>query len=411
MEQNDLSSQRLSSIEAEAALRVSEEQLRRSHDTFYNLIQNNPFGVYVIDADFLLRQVSLGAQKVFSNVRPLIGRDFAEVLRVIWAEPFASEAIGRFRHTLETGEPYTSPSTVERRQDIEIIEAYDWRIERITLPDGRFGVVCYFYDLTERQQWEAALRASEEQRAALLEQEQAARQEAERAVAMQRVFLGMISHELRTPLASIKGFASTLLATDTTFDPDQQREFLQIIDEEADKLTNLIEQLMDVVQMQAGTFRVEPARVTFEHILEKALPQLKTLAAHHRLAITLPADLPPVDADLQRIGQVLVNLVGNAAKFSPPNTEITLSALRAGDFVQINVSDEGAGIPPSERPFVFEVFHRVLSETKRQPGIGLGLTICKGLVQAHGGRIWIEDRVGPGTTIAFTLPVTAEPST
>jgi PAS domain S-box-containing protein len=140
----------------------AEERLRRSHDTFYNLIQNNPFGVYVVDADFRLREVSLGAQKVFQHVpRPLLGRDFSEVLRSIWAEPFATTAIARFRHTLDTGEPYTAVGTVERRQDVQAVESYDWRIERVTLPDGRFGVVCYFYDLTERQQLEAALGAVE----------------------------------------------------------------------------------------------------------------------------------------------------------------------------------------------------------------------------------------------------------
>ncbi|MDB5295441.1 MAG: rpfC [Phycisphaerales bacterium] len=140
----------------------AEEQLRRSHDTFYNLIQNNPFGVYVVDADFRLRQVSLGAQKVFANVRPLLDRDFAEVLRTVWAEPFATEAIGRFRHTLDTGEPYVAQHTVERRQDVADVESYDWRIERVSLPDGRSGVVCYFYDLTRRKELEQALRDSED---------------------------------------------------------------------------------------------------------------------------------------------------------------------------------------------------------------------------------------------------------
>jgi PAS domain S-box-containing protein len=140
----------------------TEDQLRRNHDTFFALIENNPFGVYAIDADFRLRHVSLGAQKVFETVRPLLGRDFAEVLRILWPEPFVSEVIGRFRHTLDTGEAYSAPSTLERRADIGEVEAYDWRIERISLPDGRYGVVCYFYDLSERQLWEAALRGSEE---------------------------------------------------------------------------------------------------------------------------------------------------------------------------------------------------------------------------------------------------------
>ena len=139
----------------------AEAQLRRNAESFHQLIQNNPFGVYVVDADLRMRQVSLGAQKAFANVHPLIGRDFAEVIRIVWPEPFATDVISRFRHTLTTGEPYTAASTVERRRDIEETEAYDWRIERVTLPEGRDGVVCYFYDLSERQRWEAALTARE----------------------------------------------------------------------------------------------------------------------------------------------------------------------------------------------------------------------------------------------------------
>ena len=141
-------------------LRQAEAGLRAANETFRHLVEDSPFGIYVVDADFRLVQVSAGAQKVFETVRPLIGRDFAEVLCIIWAEPFASEAIARFRHTLATGEPHHSPSTVEHRRDIVAVEAYDWKIERITLPDGRPGVVCHFYDLSERQRYEEALRES-----------------------------------------------------------------------------------------------------------------------------------------------------------------------------------------------------------------------------------------------------------
>ncbi len=138
----------------------AEDRLRRSSETFYRLIHDNPFGIYIVDADFRLREVSRGAEKVFENVRPPLGRDFAEVLRSIWTEPFASEIIGRFRRTLETGEPYVAVGSIERRQDIEETQAYDWRIDRVALPDGRPGVVCYFYDLSERRQLEEALRQS-----------------------------------------------------------------------------------------------------------------------------------------------------------------------------------------------------------------------------------------------------------
>jgi PAS domain S-box-containing protein len=150
--------------------KIAEEQVRRNHDTFYNLIQNNPFGVYVVDADFRLAEASQGSQNVFGGIDPLIGRDFAEVLRIVWAEPFATEAIARFRHTLATGEPYSSPATVETRGDRQTIEAYDWRIERIELPSGGHGVVCYFYDLSERLQFEQRLKLSEERYRRIFEQ-------------------------------------------------------------------------------------------------------------------------------------------------------------------------------------------------------------------------------------------------
>ena len=136
--------------------KAAETTLIAARDTFRQLVERSPFGIYVVDADFRLMQVSAGAQKVFENVRPLIGRDFPEVLRCIWPEPFSSEVIGRFRHTLETGEAYHSTNTVEHRRDIDEVESYDWKIERVRMLDGRFGVVCHFYDQSERQRYEAA---------------------------------------------------------------------------------------------------------------------------------------------------------------------------------------------------------------------------------------------------------------
>jgi PAS domain S-box-containing protein len=138
-----------------------EEALRRATETFQQLVERSPFGVYVVDSDFRLALVSDGAQKAFENVRPLIGRDFSEVMHILWPEAFASQAIAIFRRTLETGEPYHAPSMVEQRSDVEDVESYDWKTERITMPDGRFGVVCHFYDLSERQRYEEAISASE----------------------------------------------------------------------------------------------------------------------------------------------------------------------------------------------------------------------------------------------------------
>lgn len=131
-----------------------EAALRRSHDTYLNLIENNPFGVYLVDSNFRMAQLSVGAQPAFATVKPLVGRDFAEIVRVMWPIVFADEVIGHFRHTLATGEPYRSNDMREVRGDIDAVESYDWKIERVTLPGGDFGIVCYFYDMSERTRHE-----------------------------------------------------------------------------------------------------------------------------------------------------------------------------------------------------------------------------------------------------------------
>lgn len=153
----------LLAIEDITERKQAEELLRRHHDTFFNLIENAPFGVYVVDEDFRMRQVSAGSAKAFANVRPLIGRDFAEVMHILWPEGFATEAIMRFRHTLKTGEPYVAAPLTEQRADVGEVESYDWKIERVMLPDGQWGVVCYYYDVTEQKRAEDALRTSEAQ--------------------------------------------------------------------------------------------------------------------------------------------------------------------------------------------------------------------------------------------------------
>jgi PAS domain S-box-containing protein len=139
----------------------AEETLRRNEELFSKLVEAAPFGVYFIDSEFRLRAVNKGSEQVFRGIYPLIGRDFAEILRIVWSEPFATEAIERFRHTLETGESFISPPVIEPRGNIDEIQSYDWQIHRITMPDGTFGVVCYFYDLSEQKKMEAAVRASE----------------------------------------------------------------------------------------------------------------------------------------------------------------------------------------------------------------------------------------------------------
>jgi PAS domain S-box-containing protein len=260
------------------------------------------------------------------------------------------------------------------------------------------GVVLVFRDITER-------KLVEQERATLLRHEQAARAAAEEANELKLRFLAMISHELRTPLTSIKGFTSTLLAPDVEWQPESQREFVAIMDEEADKLTDLVEQLLDVSRLQAGTLRISPQRQQVVDALNVAMAQLQTITVNHQFLLDVPTNLPPVTMDSQRIAQVLVNLVANAAKFSPPHSRITVAARLQGHTVQLDVSDEGDGIPKADRAWIFEAFRQSERRGGRQRGAGLGLAICKGLIEAHGGQIWIQDGSTDGTTISFTLKV------
>jgi PAS domain S-box-containing protein len=247
----------------------------------------------------------------------------------------------------------------------------------------------------------AYLCAQALQRAKLYEAEAQARQAAEQANRTKVRFMGMISHELRTPLTSIKGFASTLLADDIVWDAANQRYFIQIIDEETDKLQEMIEQLLDLSRMEAGTLSIEISPTTIQAILNLARTQLEIMTHNHHLVISVADDLPGIDGDENRIAQVLYNLVGNAVKYAPPQTAIMLRIYPVDGAVQHEIIDEGPGIAPEMREKVFEPFQQLTGAKK---GAGLGLAICKGIVEAHGGRIWIEDHHPAGIKVIFTLP-------
>jgi signal transduction histidine kinase len=243
----------------------------------------------------------------------------------------------------------------------------------------------------------------------LLEAESQARHEAEAANDLKLKFLAMISHELRTPLTSIKGFATTLLADDVVWPLDKQHDFLQTINTESDKLSDLIEQLLDLSRMEAGMLRISPRRHSINNVIALAQTQLQVVTSEHDLKLEVPPYTPHIIGDEQRIAQVLTNLAANAAKYSPAHTQITISVHQTNGMIRIDVADQGAGIPAQERTRVFEAFRQLENGSgSRARGAGLGLAICKGLIEAQGGKIWIQDRTGPGTVVSFTLPIADE---
>ncbi len=223
---------------------------------------------------------------------------------------------------------------------------------------------------------------------------------------MKSQLLATVSHELRTPLASIKGFATTLLRQDVEWDEDSRREFLAIIDEESDRLSELIANLLDMSRLEAGTLRIEPEAADLGPIIHETVVKFQVMSRRHQLQAVLPATLPFVWADPRRVHQVLRNLVENAIKYSPQGGPITVSAQVRDDGVQVSVADQGIGLEAHQLERIFDPFYQVDSASTRQVGgSGLGLSICKAIVEAHGGKIWAESRPGLGSTFSFTLPL------
>ena len=227
-------------------------------------------------------------------------------------------------------------------------------------------------------------------------------------------FLGMVSHELRMPLTAIKGSAASALSSTSPFNPIEARQFFRIIDEQADHMRSLINDLLDVTRIEAGTLSITPETSGVVALVDQARAAFLGGGAKNSIEIDLPADLPPVAADGQRVVQVLTNLLSNASKYSPASTTIRVTALQQGSHVAVTVADEGRGVAAEDLPLLFRKFSRI-DGTGGEPevgGEGLGLSVCKGIVEAHGGRIWAEsDGPGLGTRLTFTLPVVEEDGT
>ena len=224
-------------------------------------------------------------------------------------------------------------------------------------------------------------------------------------------FLSMVSHELRAPLTSIMGSTRTLLTAAAELDPAEQREFFRIIDEQAEQMRSLIRDLLDAGRIDAGTLSVTPQPSEVAALVDGARNTFLSGGGRHAINIDLPSDLPLVMADRRRIAQVLNNLFANAARYSPESSPILVEAVCDGVQVSVSVHDQGRGIPPERLPHLFRK-HAGADDAAGTVRYGLGLAICKGLVEAHGGRIWAESGgPGQGTRATFTLPVSRRAAT
>jgi len=363
----------------------AEETLRQSEEKYHGLVENVKLGIYRSTAD---------PQGRFLEVNPAM-----------------SEILGYSREELlsmKVTDLYVLPE--ERRQLLEKEVAQDrivvkrrlrrkdgteiMTLDTITAMKDSHGKVLYFDGIMED--------ITEQEKAAQKERELHILREVDR---LRSELQSNVSHEMRTPLASIKGFTTTLLRSDVKWSEEERTEYLKIIDQEADRLAWLISDLLDIARIEAGALKLSRQKYQLTQIMESIACRLANLTRKHELKLEIPADLPSLFVDEVRVIQVIANLMENAAKFSPEGSEITIEAKAVENEVMVSVIDRGEGIAPELTDNLFDRYYQARRVADGQKsGTGLGPSICKGIVEAHGGRIWVESKLGAGSKFSFTLP-------
>jgi two-component system sensor histidine kinase KdpD len=221
---------------------------------------------------------------------------------------------------------------------------------------------------------------------------------------LKTALLNAVSHDLRTPLASIIASTGSLRQRDVRWTQDERDEFIEAIEQQAQRLSRIVGNLLDLSRIEAGALRPEKQLHDVATLIDDVVDRVQEMTRQHQIVVAVDQDLPPVPLDEVQIDQVLSNLLENAAKYAPPGTAIVVSARPEGDELQIEVADRGPGLPPNELDSIFAPFHRV-DEGRGAFGLGLGLAVAKGLVEAHGGHIYAANRPDGGARFVFTLPL------
>lgn len=337
-----------------------EAALRLSKESFNNIIQKNADGIIIVGRDGVVRFANPAAEALF-------GRNAEELLGKQLGFPAVADETTEIDIVHKGGETGVA--------EMRVVET-EWEGERAYLASLR--------DITERKRAEEALRELDR---------------------MKSEFISSVSHELRTPLHAIRGFIKLMLR-DKVPDPETQREFLSIIDERSQHLGTLIESLLDMSRLESGRFDIQKQRQPIRDIIHKAVESFYSLAGDKGIVISedIPATLPEIEVDGERLGQVIANLLSNAIKFSNGGRSVIVKGETKDGELLVQVTDHGIGIPKKAMPHLFERFYRA-EDSMARGGAGLGLYISRQIIEAHGGHIWAESKVGKGTTVSFTLPL------
>ena len=377
-------------LELIALRRQAEQALRRRTEQFQTLLNAAPLGMYLIDADFRIREMNPAASASFGAIPELIGRDFEQVLRSHWPSERADEVMRLFRHTLDSGEPHVAPEYIGERLDRRVVEYYEWQINRISLPDGRFGVVCYFRDISAHVLARNALQTADRQK---------------------DEFLAMLAHELRNPLAPLRNASELLMSS--THDEARTQFSVQVIKRQVTQLTRLVDDLLDVSRITQGRIELTREPLELGAVVAQALETVEPVVRDKRHRVALQASGRPLDVngDNARLVQCVSNVLTNAAKYTDPGGEIGVQSYADGRMAVIEITDNGMGIPADLLPRIFDLFvqgDRALDRS--QGGLGIGLSVVRRMVEMHGGQVSARSAgIGRGSTFTLRLPLIERP--
>ncbi len=372
-------------LELQNMRRTAAEAFRLRTAQYETLLNQAPLGVFLVDADFRVRDANPTALTAFGDMPDLLGRDFGEVVRQIWPKAHAEQVVQQFRRTLETGEPHFTPEHVGQRLDRSGVEYYEWQINRIPLPDGRSGVVCYFREISAHVLARARLETADRQK---------------------DEFLAMLAHELRNPLASIR-YAGEVLAR-LFSENSGAKEAIGVVQRQVGNLTRLVDDLLDVSRITQGRVELRRHPIQLAEVVAQAVETVAPLIQEkqHELLVT-NSRAARVNGDPARLVQCVANLLSNAAKYTDHGGKIEVEVRDDGDHAVVSVADNGIGIPRELQSTVFDLFvqgDRTLD--RAQGGLGVGLSVVKRLVEMHGGRVSVSsDGRGTGAKFQIRLPL------
>jgi PAS domain S-box-containing protein len=372
----------------------TEHALRQRTAQFESLLNEAPFGVYLVDGDFRICQMNPTALPTFNSIPGVIGRHFEEVVHILWPDAYANEIVKRFRHTLASGEPYIVIDRLERREDLGVMQSYEWQINRIPLPDGRNGVVCYFRDISERKRFEAELKE--------------ALAVAEKANQAKSEFLSHMSHELRTPLNAVLGFAQLLESSAAPLSLSQKRSVEQIV-KAGWYLLDLINEILDLALIESGKLALCNESVSLADVMRECAGLIEPQAQARDIRVTFPVvdGACFIQADHTRVKQVIVNLLSNAIKYNRAGGTVAVEyRTDAAGRVRLSFADTGAGLAPEQLEQLFQPFNRLGQEQSAEEGTGIGLVLSKRLVELMGGVIGVDSTVDKGSVFWIELKLT-----